>query len=174
MIVHGNRRFARNHGGSSILDAVTRANERELLNTALAGRYAIERELGRGGMATVYLANDVKHRRPVAIKVLRPELAAALGPDRFLREVEIAASLNHPHILALYDSGEADGFLFYVMPYVAGESLRNRLDREHQLPLEEALGITRHVASALEHAHAQNIIHRDVKPENILLYEGEA
>src|SRR5882672_748067 len=99
MIVHGNRRFARKHGGSIILDAVTRANQRELLNTALAGRYTFERELGRGGMATVYLANDVKHRRPVAIKVLRPELAAAMGPDRFLREVEIAASLNHPHIL---------------------------------------------------------------------------
>src|SRR5712691_2178424 len=98
MIVHGNRRFARKHRGSIILDAVTTANQRELLNTALAGRYTIERELGRGGMATVYLANDVKHRRPVAIKVLRPELAAAVGPDRFLREVEIAASLNHPHI----------------------------------------------------------------------------
>ncbi|HEV8400061.1 MAG TPA: protein kinase [Gemmatimonadales bacterium] len=151
-----------------------RPNERELLNTALAGRYTIERELGRGGMATVYLANDVKHRRPVAIKVLRPELAAAMGPDRFLREVEIAASLNHPHILALYDSGEADGLLFYVMPYVAGESLRNRLDREHQLPLADALAIIRQVAAALEHAHARKVIHRDIKPENILLYEGEA
>jgi serine/threonine-protein kinase len=156
------------------LDAVIRPNERELLNTALAGRYTIERELGRGGMATVYLANDVKHRRPVAIKVLRPELAAAMGPDRFLREVEIAASLNHPHILALYDSGEADGLLFYVMPYVAGESLRNRLDREHQLPLADALAIIRQVAAALEHAHARKVIHRDIKPENILLYEGEA
>ena len=174
MIVHGNRRFARNPGGSTILDAVTRANQVEILNTALAGRYTIERELGRGGMATVYLANDVKHRRPVAIKVLRPELAAAMGPERFLREVEIAASLNHPHILALYDSGEANGFLFYVMPYVAGESLRNRLDREHQLPLEEALAITRQVAAALEYAHARQVIHRDIKPENILLYEGEA
>src|SRR5712671_5914311 len=130
MIVHRNRRFARKLGGSAILDAVTRPNPRELLNAALAGRYTIERELGRGGMATVYLANDVKHRRPVAIKVLRPELAAAMGPDRFLREVEIAASLNHPHILSLYDSGEADGLLFYVMPFVAGESLRHRLARE--------------------------------------------
>ncbi len=125
-------------------------------------------------MATVYLAHDVKHHREVALKVLRPELAAALGPDRFLREVEIAARLNHPHILALYDSGETNGFLFYVMPYVAGESLRHRLEREKQLPIEEALAITRHVAAALGHAHAQHVIHRDVKPENILLYEGEA
>src|SRR2546421_6074227 len=151
-----------------------RTDHQDRLNAALAGRYTIERELGRGGMATVYLARDVKHRRQVAVKVLRPELAAALGPDRFLREVEIAARLNHPHILALYDSGEANGFLFYVMPYVAGESLRHRLAREKQLPVEEALGIARHIASALGHAHAQNVIHRDVKPENILLYEGEA
>src|SRR2546427_2916591 len=151
-----------------------RTDQRDSLNAALAGRYAIERELGSGGMATVYLAHDVKHHRPVAVKVLRPEVAAALGPDRFLREVEIAARLNHPHILALYDSGEANGFLFYVMPYVAGESLRHRLAREKQLPVEEALGIARHIASALGHAHAQNVIHRDVKPENILLYEGEA
>ncbi len=151
-----------------------RTNQRDILNAALAGRYVIERELGSGGMATVYLANDVKHRRQVAVKVLRPELAAALGPDRFLREVEIAARLNHPHILALYDSGEADGLLFYVMPYVAGESLRHRLAREKQLPVAEALGITQQVASALGHAHAQHVIHRDIKPENILLYEGEA
>src|SRR2546428_1665326 len=151
-----------------------RTDQRDSLNAALAGRYAIERELGSGGMATVYLARDVKHHRQVAVKVLRPELAAALGPDRFLREVEIAARLNHPHILALYDSGEANGFLFYVMPYVAGESLRHRLAREKQLPVEEALGIIRHAAAALGHAHAQGVIHRDVKPENILLYEGEA
>ena len=151
-----------------------RTDQRDNLNAALAGRYTIERELGRGGMATVYLARDVKHHRQVAVKVFRPELAAALGPDRFLREVEIAANLNHPHILALYDSGEANGFLFYVMPYVAGETLRQRVEREKQLPVEEALGITRHVASALEHAHARNIIHRDIKPENLLLYEGEA
>src|SRR5216117_2743121 len=149
-------------------------DQRDRLTAALAGRYVIERELGSGGMATVYLAHDVKHHREVALKVLRPELAAALGPDRFLREVEIAARLNHPHILALYDSGETNGFLFYVMPYVAGESLRHRLEREKQLPVEEALAITRHIASALGHAHAQHIIHRDVKPENILLYEGEA
>ena len=146
----------------------------ERLNAALAGRYALAHELGSGGMATVYLADDLKHHRPVAVKVLRPELASVLGPERFLREVEIAARLNHPHILALYDSGEADGFLFYVMPYVKGESLRHRLEREHQLPIDEALGITRQIASALDHAHAQDVIHRDVKPENILLYEGEA
>ncbi len=144
------------------------------LRAALADQYAIERELGRGGMATVYLASDLKHRRTVAIKVLRPEIASLLGPDRFVREVEIAARLNHPHILALHDSGDADGFLFYVMPYVAGESLRHRLDREKQLSLDEALAITRQVASALAHAHAHNVIHRDVKPENILLHEGEA
>ena len=144
------------------------------LRAALADHYAIERELGRGGMATVYLASDLKHRRTVAIKVLRPEIASLLGPDRFVREVEIAARLNHPHILALHDSGDADGFLFYVMPYVAGESLRQRLDREKQLSLDEALAITRQVASALAHAHARNVIHRDVKPENILLHEGEA
>ena len=141
---------------------------------ALADRYTIERELGRGATATVWVADDVKHHRKVAIKVLRPELAAVLGPGRFLREVEIAARLNHPHILALHDSGEADGLLFYVMPYVAGESLRQKLEREKQLGIEEALRITRDVASALGHAHAQHVIHRDVKPENILLHEGEA
>ena len=150
------------------------ATQRERLNAALAGRYAIERELGSGGMATVYLADDLKYHRRVAVKVLRPELASVLGADRFLREVEIAASLNHPHILALYDSGEADGLLFYVMPYVKGESLRRKLEREQQLPIDEALRITRQVASALAHAHDQGVIHRDVKPENILLYESEA
>ena len=149
-------------------------NFRERLDAALAGRYAIERELGSGGMATVYLADDLKYQRKVAVKVLRPELASVLGPDRFLREVEIAARLNHPHILALYDSGEADGLLFYVMPYVKGESLRHKLERETQLPIDEALRITRQVASALGHAHDQGVIHRDVKPENILLYESEA
>src|SRR5712692_9098079 len=134
-------------------------DQRDRLNAALAGRYAIERELGSGGMATVYLADDLKHPRKVAVKVLRPELAAVLGPDRFLREVEIAARLNHPHILALYDSGEADGFLFYVMPYIKGESLRHRLEREQQLPIEEAIGVTWEVASALDHAHTQDVIH---------------
>src|SRR5207244_10499588 len=146
----------------------------ERLNAALAGRYAIERELGSGGMATVYLADDMKHHRKVAVKVLRPELASAIGPDRFLREIEIVAKLNHPHILALYDSGEADGFLFYVMPYVKGESLRHKLERERELPIDEALRITGQVASALGYAHDQGVIHRDVNPENILLYEGEA
>ncbi len=151
-----------------------RSDQLERLYAALAGRYAIECELGRGGMATVYLAEDVKHHRQVAVKVLQPELAATLGPDRFLREIAVAATLNHPHILALYDSGEADGFLFYIMPYIKGESLRQRLEREHQLPIDQALGITRQVASALAHAHTQDVIHRDVKPENILLHEGEA
>ncbi|MGH7549098.1 MAG: protein kinase domain-containing protein [Gemmatimonadales bacterium] len=146
----------------------------ERLNAALTGRYAIEGELGSGGMATVYLADDLKHHRKVAVKVLRPDVASALGPDRFLREIAIAAKLSHPHILALYDSGEAAGFLFYVMAHIKGESLRHKLERETQLPVDEALGITRQVASALEHAHDQGLIHRDVKPENILLHEGEA
>jgi serine/threonine protein kinase/Tfp pilus assembly protein PilF len=144
------------------------------LEAALTGRYRIERELGRGGMATVYLADDLKHHRQVAIKVLRAELASVLGSDRFLREVEIAAKLNHPHILPLYDSGDADGFLFYVMPYIKGQSLRLKLQHEKQLSVEEAVAVTRQVASALGHAHAHDVIHRDVKPENILLYEGEA
>ena len=151
-----------------------RTDQLERLNAALAGRYTVERELGSGGMATVYLADDLKHRRKVAVKVLRPELASVIGPDRFLREIEIAAKLNHPHILALYDSGRADEFLFYVMPYVKGQSLRHRLHREKPLPIEEAIAVTRDAALALGHAHAQGVIHRDVKPENILLYEGEA
>ena len=144
------------------------------LSEALADRYTIERELGRGGMATVYLARDLKHGRPVAIKVLRPEIAAALGPERFLREIEVAARLTHPHILPLHDSGEAAGFLFYVMPYIEGESLRERLAREGQLPLEEALQITREVADALTFAHNHDVVHRDIKPENILLEAGHA
>ncbi len=144
------------------------------LKTALADRYAIEREIGAGGMATVYLAEDLKLHRKVALKVLRPELAAALGPERFLREIEIAAKLHHPHILALHDSGEADGFLYYVMPYVEGESLRDRLSREKQLPVEDALQIAREVADALGSAHRHDVIHRDIKPENILLEEGHA
>src|SRR5437773_3744784 len=129
------------------------------LQAALADRYALERELGRGGMATVYLARDLKHGRRVAIKVLKPELAAALGPERFLREIKTAAQLNHPHILPLHDSGEADRFLYYVMPYVEGESLRERLTREGQLPLDEALRIAREVASALSHAHSHDVVH---------------
>jgi serine/threonine-protein kinase len=144
------------------------------LKQALTERYIVERELGRGGMATVYLAHDLKHDREVAIKVLRPELAATLGAERFVREIEIAAKLTHPHILPLYDSGEADGFLYYVMPYVEGESLRDRLHRERQLPLEDAIRIAREVASALSNAHSLGVIHRDIKPENILLSAGEA
>ena len=144
------------------------------VQAALAGGYAIERELGRGGMATVYLAQDLKHHRPVAIKVLAPELAAALGRERFLREIETAASLSHPHILPLHDSGEADGFLYYVMPYVAGESLRDRLNREQQLPIEDAITIAGEVATALSYAHSRDVVHRDVKPENILLSDGQA
>ena len=144
------------------------------LTTALAGRYAIEHELGHGGMATVYLARDVKYDRPVALKVLRPELTAALGAERFLREVRISARLDHPHILTLIDSGESDGFLWYVLPYVHGESLRETLNRERQLELGRALTITRQIAAALDYAHRQGVIHRDIKPENILLHEGEA
>jgi serine/threonine-protein kinase len=143
------------------------------LGTALAGRYAIERELGRGGMATVYLADDLKHRRKVAIKVLRPELTEVLGPERFDREIQIVAGLNHPHILQLYDSGAAP-LLWFSMPYVRGESLRQKLSRERQLPIEQAIDLVRQVASALDHAHAHGLIHRDIKPENILLHEGEA
>src|SRR5437667_9286532 len=125
-------------------------------------------------MAAVYLAQDRKHHRPVAIKVLKPELAAALGPERFLREIDTAARLTHPHILPLHDSGEAAGLLYYVMPYVEGETLRDRLEREGQLPLEEAVRITREVASALSYAHSHDVVHRDIKPENILLSGGEA
>jgi serine/threonine-protein kinase len=144
------------------------------LGSALAGRYALGPELGRGGMATVYLADDLKHRRKVAIKVLHPELGSLLGPDRFTREIQVAASLNHPHILPLYDSGVAEGLLYYVMPYVRGESLRQKISREIQFSIPEAIEIVRQAASALEYAHAHGLIHRDIKPENILLHEGEA
>jgi serine/threonine protein kinase/Flp pilus assembly protein TadD len=146
----------------------------EKLEKALAGEYKVERELGRGGMATVYLAHDLKHDREVALKVLHPELSSSLGPDRFLREIKVAARLNHPHILPLHDSGESDGFLYYVMPYVEGESLRARLNRVGRLPLDEALYLARGVAGALDYAHRQRVIHRDIKPENIMLHEGEA
>jgi serine/threonine-protein kinase len=146
----------------------------DALKDALADRYTLERELGRGGMATVYLAGDVKHRRKVAIKVLHPEIGAAIGPERFLREIEIAASLQHPHILPLYDSGDAAGNLYYVMPFVEGESLRDRLKREHQLPQEDVIKITSEVASALGYAHSREIVHRDIKPENIMLSGGSA
>jgi len=144
------------------------------LTTALADRYVIERELGAGGMATVYLAHDVRHDRKVALKVLRPELSAILGTERFLAEIKTTANLQHPHILSLFDSGEADGLVFYVMPYVEGESLRDRLTREKQLPVEDAVQIAREVADALEYAHAHGVVHRDIKPENILLHGGHA
>ncbi len=149
-------------------DAVTR------LSAALAERYRVDRELGAGGMATVYLAHDLKHDRDVAIKVLHPDLGAALGGERFLSEIRTTARLQHPHILPLLDSGEADGLLYYVMPLVTGETLRTRLERERQLPIADAVRIAREVASALDYAHRQNVIHRDIKPENILLHDGSA
>ena len=148
-------------------DPVTR------LNAALEGRYAIEGELGEGGMATVYLADDLKHERKVALKVLKPELAAVVGAERFLAEIKVTANLQHPHILPLFDSGEAEGFLFYVMPYVEGETLRDRIDREKQLPVDEAVALASKVAGALQHAHEHGVIHRDIKPGNILLQDGE-
>ena len=144
------------------------------LQAAVGDRYNLDREIGRGGMATVYLAQDVRHHRSVAVKVLHPQLAVSLGSDRFLREIQIAARLQHPHIVPLYDSGQAEDFLYYVMPFVEGESLRQRLERERQLPLEEALKIARAVAAALDYAHRQQIVHRDIKPENVMLHEGEA
>jgi len=142
------------------------------LNSALTGRYQIEKQLGQGGMATVYLAKDLKHDRQVAIKVLKPELAAVLGAERFVVEIKTTAQLQHPHILPLFDSGTADGFLFYVMPYIDGETLRGKLDRETQLSVDEAVRITTQVADALDYAHRHNVIHRDIKPENILLHDG--
>ena len=144
------------------------------LTAALAERYRIERELGVGGMAIVYLAHDIKHNRQVALKVIKPELAAAVGAERFLREIQVTANLQHPHILALYDSGAANGTLYYVMPFVQGESLRERLNREKQLTVEETIRIVTQVAGALDFAHRQGVIHRDIKPENILLHDGEA
>lgn len=137
-------------------------------------RYRIDREIGAGGMATVYLAEDIRHRRKVAIKVLHPELSAVIGPDRFLKEIELTANLQHPHILPLFDSGVAEGLLYYVMPFVEGESLRDRLQRDRQLPIDEAIRISREVASALDYAHRRGVIHRDIKPENILVHDGQA
>jgi len=146
-----------------LTDAVSR------LSAALGDRYAIEREVGAGGMATVYLAQDLKHDRRVALKVLRPELAATLGPDRFPREIRIVAKLQHPHVLPLHDSGESAGFLYYVMPFVDGESLREKLDRDGPLPVHDAARILREVADALAYAHAQGVLHRDIKPDNVML-----
>ena len=142
------------------------------LGAALSGRYVIERELGRGGMATVYLARDLRHRRNVALKVLHPELSAVLGSERFLKEIELTANLQHPHVLPLFDSGEVEGLLYYVMPFVDGETLRRRLEREQQLPVAEAVRITCEVADALQYAHKHGVVHRDIKPENILLHDG--
>jgi len=144
------------------------------LAAALADRYRLERELGQGGMATVYLAHDIKHDRKVAIKVLRPELAAVIGAERFLSEIKTTANLQHPHILPLFDSGAADSFLFYVMPFIEGESLRDRLNREKQLPINDAVRIATEIAGALDYAHRHNVIHRDIKPENVLLHDGRA
>src|SRR5687767_2223860 len=146
----------------------------ERLGAALSDRYRVEHELGAGGMATVYLAHDLRHERDVAVKVLHPDLGAALGGERFLSEIRTTARLQHPHILPLLDSGTADSLLYYVMPYVRGETLRTRLERERQLPLDDALRIAREVADALAHAHGVGVIHRDIKPENILLQSGHA
>ncbi len=144
------------------------------LADALAASYRFDRQLGMGGMATVYLANDIKHGREVAIKVLRPDLTETLGRERFLREIQLAAPLNHPHILPLYDSGEADGFLYFVMPVMKGQTLRDRLREGATIPIDEALRIAIEVADALDYAHRHDIVHRDIKPENILLHEGHA
>jgi len=149
-------------------------NSIETLRAALAGRYEIQRELGRGGMATVYLAHDVNHDRPVALKVVLPELAASIGNERFQREIKLAARLQHPHILSVYDSGEAAGQLWFTMPFVEGETLRDRLVRETQLPIEEAVRIVREASLALDYAHRHGVVHRDIKPENILLSDGQA
>src|SRR5512141_2847373 len=150
------------------------ATLKERLAEGLNGRYTLLDELGEGGMAIVYLARDLRHDRTVALKALRPELAAEIGEDRFLREIKLAAGLTHPHILPVHDSGSAGGVLFYVMPNMEGSSLRDRLDRERQLPLAEALRLTRETASALDYAHRHNVVHRDIKPDNILLHEGAA
>src|SRR3954454_805578 len=145
------------------------ADLRSRLQEGLQGSYTIERELGRGGMATVYLAQDLRHDRPVALKVLLPELASSLGPERFQREIRLAARLQHPHILTVHDSGATAGHLWVTMPFVEGESLRDRLRRERQLPIDDALRIARQAAQALHYAHQHGVVHRDIKPENLLL-----
>jgi eukaryotic-like serine/threonine-protein kinase len=142
------------------------------LTAALADSYRFERELGAGGMATVYLAHDVKHDRQVAVKVLKPELGAVLGAERFLSEIKVTANLQHPNLLPLFDSGETDGLLYYVMPYIEGQTLRSRLAREQQLPIEETVRLVALMAGALDFAHARGVVHRDLKPENILLQAG--
>ena len=149
-----------------------REGHTERLDAALAGRYRIERKLGEGGMAAVFLAEDLKHERKVALKILRPELAAVIGADRFLSEIKTTANLQHPHILPLFDSGNAEGYLYYVMPYIDGETLREKLDREKQLGVEESVRIARDVADALDYAHRHGVIHRDIKPGDILLHDG--
>ena len=146
----------------------------EQLKASLADRYVLERELGAGGMASVFLAQDPRHNRKVAIKILHPELAAYIGPDRFLQEIETTAALQHPHILPLFDSGRVGSTVFYVMPYVPGESLRTRLQRESQLPIADAIRIATDIAGALDYAHRQGVIHRDIKPDNVLFHEGRA
>jgi len=148
-------------------------NNSNRLSGLIADRYLIEREVGAGGMATVYLAKDLRHDRPVALKLLSPELGAVLGPERFLSEIRVTANLQHPNLLPLFDSGEADGRLYYVMPYVAGETLRVRLTRERQLPVDEAIGLATAIGNALDYAHRNGVIHRDLKPENILLHDGQ-
>jgi len=149
------------------MDAITQLKE------SLADRYEVEREIGAGGMATVYLARDIRHDRHVALKLLNPELGAVLGVERFLAEIKVTANLQHPNLLPLFDSGAADGLLFYVMPFVEGESLRARLEREKQLPIDEAIRISVAIANALDYAHSHGVIHRDLKPENILLQHGQ-
>jgi len=158
----------------SLLGHADDAAAMQRLASALVDRYHIERELGAGGMATVYLAHDIRHDRPVAIKVLHPEVAESLGRERFLREIRLAAKLTHPHILPLHDSGEGDSRPYFVMPVIEGQTLRERLQQEGQLSVESAVRLASEVADALDYAHRRDVVHRDIKPENILLHEGHA
>ena len=167
----GSRFYRVPRGTAHLCSAMPESLDR--LASALASRYVIERVVGAGGMATVYLARDLRHERHVAVKVLNPEIGAVLGAERFLAEIKTTANLQHPHLLPLFDSGQADGLLYYVMPYIDGESLRSRIEREKQLPVDDAVGIAVAVAGALEYAHARGVIHRDLKPENILLHAGQ-